>query len=493
LAISRAALAAPLAALLSISAAAYAAPTDLDHGFSNDGSKTFHSDAHSELMDGLVVLPSGKTVVLTQTLDQPALELRRLRENGSADPTFGGGDGLRGFAPADNYEDLHLAVDPRTGKIYVSTFLDSAPFTTTIWRIRANGSMDTAYGGGDGHAEFTGRIAESLLALPGGRLLMAGEDLAALDADVWALNDKGRRDRSFGHDGTARLSSLKTADATSLARRRDGAIMVAGSDYDPTATMISAYRLTENGHLDHSFSDDGKALIDPSQTDVTTSTAWSPQVLVRPDNRTVYVAGLNQDGGVFQNTLFLAGLTPNGHPDHRFGTHLYDDLTETSGQSVLQRDGKLLVSGHLPPNPSTTNAVYRFTRRGRPDGSWDATGMVTLEGASELVPLGITPKGRVLVGRTVGAGPYDAQILAFRGTRTPSCHGRLATQFGSSKGNEITGTSGKDVLVGLGGNDVVKGLGGNDVLCGNAGNDTLVGGPGTDLLFGGAGTNVLKP
>jgi Ca2+-binding RTX toxin-like protein len=228
---------------------------------------------------------------------------------------------------------------------------------------------------------------------------------------------------------------------------------------------------------------------------VTTSTAWTPQVLLRPDNRTVYVAGLNSNGsGGFQNTLFVAGLTPKGKPDHVFGKHLNDGVTETWGQAALQRDGRLVVAGNIPPLPPSNNAVFRFTRKGTLDPAWNGTGVITLTNASDTIGLGITPKGRIILGQTLDSGPpYDAQLLAFRGTRTPSCHGKLATQFGGKKADTIIGTSGKDVLVGMGGQDVLKGLGGDDVLCGNAGNDTLVGGPGHDVLDGGGGTNVLKP
>jgi Ca2+-binding RTX toxin-like protein len=172
---------------------------------------------------------------------------------------------------------------------------------------------------------------------------------------------------------------------------------------------------------------------------------------------------------------------------------VYTGVAETSGQAALQRDGKLVVSGSIPPNPSTHNAVARFTARGKLDSSWSGDGILTLAGSFDLITTGITANGRVLVGRTTGTGPYDAQVRALRGTKTPSCHGKLATQFGSNKANTIIGTSRADVLVGLGGKDTLRGRKGNDVLCGNGGNDTLIGGPGQDILIGGPGTNVLKP
>jgi uncharacterized delta-60 repeat protein len=495
LAKSRAALAAPLLAVLSISAAAYASPSQLDHGFGTDGVLTIHSASHSELILDVAALPDGKTMVLTATLDEPALELYRLRANGSPDPTFGGGDGVFPFLLAANYEDVHLAVDPRTGKSYVSTFLDNGSTSpTTVWRIKADGTLDSAYGGSnDGHVTFNKRLVNALLPLSGGRLLMAGVDFAAHNADVWGVSDAGAADHTFGSGGKVLLSTDENDAATGLARQTDGKVMVAGSHYDPATSLLTAYRLTKGGQLDTSYSGDGKATINPSRTGVTTSTVWTPQVLVRPDNRSVFVGGLNQTAGSFRNSLLVAGLTAKGKADKSFGKHVYPGITETWGQAALERDGKVVVSGNIPPEPSTRNAVFRFTTAGRLDRSWSGDGVLQLAGSSDLITLGITPKGRVLVGRTLGTGPYDAEVRALRGTRTPSCHGKLATQFGSSKANRITGTPARDVLVGLGGNDTLKGLAGKDVLCGNSGNDTLIGGPGNDILVGGPGTNTLKP
>ncbi|MGC4111312.1 MAG: hypothetical protein QM747_12980 [Nocardioides sp.] len=488
---TRAALAATLLATPLIPSAAYASPTSLDHGFSGDGLLTIHSAAHSEFLAAMQVLPNGKTMLVTGTLAEPALEIWRLRKNGSPDPTFGGGDGVYPFLLAANYEDIALAVDTRTGKSYVSTFIDGGVSPTSVWRIKADGTLDTAYGGsGTGHVTFNERLVNGLLALPGGKLLMAGDDFSGHDTAVWRLTNTGALDSSFADGGTRVLSTNENDEASSLARLSDGRIAVAGTHYNMTASKLLTYRLKKNGAYDHSFSQNGKAVVDPGGTAFTTSSLFTPQVLVRPDDRTVYVAGLNSSAGT---VLWTAGLTVRGTRDKTFGRHAYPGAMERWGQAALQRDGKLVVTGTLPPDPSTQGGVYRITTRGTLDRTWSGDGILPLSGASDTITVGIQPQGRILVGRTVGNGPYDVQLRALHGTRTPTCHGKLATQFGTAKGDQITGTSGNDVLVGLAGKDVLKGLAGNDTLCGNGGNDTLVGGPGKDVLLGGPGKNTLKP
>ena len=58
----------------------------------------------------------------------------------------------------------------------------------------------------------------------------------------------------------------------------------------------------------------------------------------------------------------------------------------------------------------------------------------------------------------------------------------MATKFGTSKPDKLTGTDFKDKLFGLGGNDKLKGLGDDDFLSGGTGNDHLTGGGGFDTF-----------
>ncbi len=493
---SRVALAAALLTSLTlVPTLANASPTSPDLGFDGDGVLTIHSATHNEFLADMKVLPSGKTELLIATGDEPAFELYRLLKDGSPDPTFGGGDGLFAFALGASYEDLRLAVDTQTGKSYVTTFIDNGTTSpTTVWRITADGSLDSPYGGvGTGHIGFDQRLVLGLAAQPGGKLLMVGSDIAAQQAKIWRLTNAGIPDSRFGTAGVTTLSTHSVDEATSVAVQPDGRIVVAGDHYNATESTLKAYRLTRNGNFDSSFSGDGKASISPSSTGVTTSTVWTPDVLARPDGRTVFVAGLNRSDGNFLSTLLVAGLTGAGGPDPAFGTHVFRGITETWGQAALARDGKVIVTGDIPPYPSAPNGVYRFTSKGHLDHSWSGDGVLQLPGSSDTSRVGIYPQGRVLVGRTINNGSYDAEVRALRGTKTPACHGKLATQFGTNTADTITGTAYADVILGLGGNDVLKGLGGNDLICGGAGNDNLIGGPGHDTLIGGPGRDQTTP
>lgn len=73
------------------------------------------------------------------------------------------------------------------------------------------------------------------------------------------------------------------------------------------------------------------------------------------------------------------------------------------------------------------------------------------------------------------------------GNDRPQC-----TIRGTSEGEAITGTEGRDVICAGGGGDSINALGGNDVVFGGAGNDSINGNEGDDELFGEGGDDTLN-
>jgi uncharacterized delta-60 repeat protein len=457
------------------------------------------------------VLDDGRTMVLALTGVDPALELWRLRADGTLDPTFGGGDGVHAFGGGENYEEPQLAVDSATGKSYVSTLVDGVPFPTTVWRLTESGSPDASFGGGTGQVVFEQRIVHDLTTAPGDKLIMVGGSFAANTANVWQLTGSGAPDPGFGTGGSVVLSTDSNDEAGAVLRQPDGRIVIAGTHYNPTSSSVLVHRITSAGVLDASFSDDGVTVIDPSSPGVTTSTVWTPDVVIRPDGRLLVAAGLNQNNGAFVNTLLVSGLKASGKPDQKFGTRVLPELTAPDVSAVLQRDGMLVVGGVVPPNPSTTGGIARFTPSGAYDTTWSDDGLLPVPGAQGAVRLGLVATGRLIAGTSVLSGTYDTHLFAFKGTRVPRCKGRLATQFGTRGADTIKGTAANDVLVGGGGKDKIKGRAGKDLICGNGkadklfggtgkdriygqgGNDLLVGNQGKDVLRGGGGKDTIKP
>lgn len=74
----------------------------------------------------------------------------------------------------------------------------------------------------------------------------------------------------------------------------------------------------------------------------------------------------------------------------------------------------------------------------------------------------------------------------------PMCNGVLATIWGTTGADTLTGTAADDVIVGFGGADVINGLGGNDLICAGYGDDVVAGGTGADTIYAGLGDDVIN-
>ena len=67
----------------------------------------------------------------------------------------------------------------------------------------------------------------------------------------------------------------------------------------------------------------------------------------------------------------------------------------------------------------------------------------------------------------------------------PTCFGQRATQVGTDRNDQLTGTRSDDVIVSRGGNDRISALGGDDRICAGPGFDAVAPGKGDDKVDGG--------
>ena len=416
---TRVALAAMALGSLFFTSAAYAAPTSLDHGFGRDGVLRLQDSGHSEILADQAVLTNGEIEVVTLTQSDPAVELRRLHPDGRLDRTFGD-HGVVAFARSASYEDVHLAYDRRTGKSYVSTFLDNGTTSpTTIWRFKKNGRLDLRFGRGLGHFDIEQFVAHDMVAVRDQALRVVGTDFSIQRPVVLGIQSVGGTDDFGNASGETILSHDSNDEADSIAALPGGKLAVAGGHYSATSSMLLAFRLAAGGRIDHSFGHNGRASIDPSSSGVTTSTVWNPQVLVRPDGRTAYVAGLNQsDHGTFATHLFTTGLTRSGHLDRVFRTHIFRRLMTYQTNASLTGTGRLVMSAARHGVRGDRNTVVRLTTHGSLDKTWSKDGILSLAGASpmDLITVDVTAQGRVIVARTLGDSHYLVEIRAYRGT-----------------------------------------------------------------------------
>lgn len=391
--------------VLAVALPVRADPGDLDPAFGGDGLVGAFPNGSSGT--AVAVDSRGRTVVAGYTLDgEVDVAIARFRRDGTFDPTFGADGRVRLDLGGQDYVfDLALAADDgialagrrttRTEDVAVVVRLDPAgdphtgfggtgvvavdygkpfqaatavAFTPTgrlvIGGYTSNGTTSrTAFarltdaGALDASFHDDGRFvvnlspgaeqAEDLLVLDSGRIVAAANaDRGLLPrAVVVRVLGKGGLDPAFGKGGVAVVDFAPGADAAfALARRTDGALLVAGTADDEGRGSWAVARLRANGTLDGTFGTGGRVLLRFSPT------AAEQAFAVSPSGDKVVLAGRirTKTGG---DDLGVVRLRASGMPDPAFGSGDGKVAIDVDGGSDwatgLDRteDGRLVVGG----------------------------------------------------------------------------------------------------------------------------------------------------
>jgi uncharacterized delta-60 repeat protein len=282
----------------------------LDRDFASNGKLHFspgsgNAFAEAGAIDGLGrILAAGGRCVEANPEKGCRFMVARFKPSGRIDRSFGAAGTVTTAFGADA-EINSMALDH--GRIVVAGF---AGDEIALARYRANGHLDSSFGTGgtvtvDGRA---GEAANSVAIDSRGRIVVAGGPGFALTR----FTPDGELDRSFGRGGTV-TTDFGTVDmARSVVIGGHGRIVAAGSSQQGTAGhrryRFAVARYLPNGHLDRSFSHDGK-----------TKTTFSPfrdeATTVAIDSRGRVVAAGYASGF----DLAIARYDPDGRLDRSFG------------------------------------------------------------------------------------------------------------------------------------------------------------------------------
>jgi uncharacterized delta-60 repeat protein/uncharacterized repeat protein (TIGR01451 family) len=212
----------------------------LDTSFGQGGTVTTHVGDWVDYARDVTLQPDGKIVVAGSANNGPSFRwdfaLVRYRANGSLDTTFGGDGKVTTQFPGDA-EGSAVAIQP-DGNIVVAG--DNAPDTEifeddfALARYRADGSLDTTFGS-DGKVTSGkgGRIewASSVVLQPDGKIVAAGTSFVDRpEFTVARYTPGGSLDTSFGSAGWA-YASFQGVDAKAMDAtiQADGRIVAAGT------------------------------------------------------------------------------------------------------------------------------------------------------------------------------------------------------------------------------------------------------------------------
>ena len=219
-----------------IALARYNPDLTLDPSFSHDGRQTTDVDDHPSAWAGDVVLQADGKIVVAGSAGSsyPVSDfmLARYREDGSLDSSFGG-DGIVTTDLGGSDTALAAAVQP-DGKIVVGGYSEGR---LAIARYRADGSLDTSFGGDGMATPAVGGGIRDLAIQDDGKLVVGGyEGLVRFEPD-------GSLDTSFGTGGVVTNDALLP---TAVAIQPDGKIVAAGNGF-------TLARYHADGSLDLSF------------------------------------------------------------------------------------------------------------------------------------------------------------------------------------------------------------------------------------------------
>ncbi len=334
-------------------------------------------------MDGRILV-AGYTNSLSFKRDFAVV---RYNTNGSLDSVLNG----TGKVTTDlnlNSEDIGNAIALQSdGKFFVA---GQSAEDFGLVKYNANGSVDTAFGGGDGivttnFGSNAGDSGRGVVVQLDGKITVAGRSRTELAFARY--NVDGTLDTSLDKDGllvqNAGNNQLSPFGGYSgMALQSDGKIVAVGDGWrDSSGNDFTVSRLNSNGTFDFSF-DGGDGI---ASTDVFGFSDEIADVAILAEGKIV-VAGtaINSTGS---GDFVVARYNPNGTLDTSFDG---DGIVTTdfqgqpdSGQALgIQADGKIIIAGHTR-NPTTfldDGVLIRYNTNGSLDSSFGTGGIVVTVG-----------------------------------------------------------------------------------------------------------------
>jgi uncharacterized delta-60 repeat protein len=225
-----------------------------------------------EDVTALALAPDGKVVVAGG--NESIGVVWRLTAGGALDGSFNTG-GRISVAPKPGRVDVasDVAIQP-DGKIVVAGF-SNADFDGWVMRLNANTGVDMQFNGGATRLDLGAlEVAGAVELQPDGRIVVAGNTTNGFDGVVWRLRANGKLDTSFNETGSRTIDSGGSEHLRALLLQRDGRIVAVG---DTSVNQDGAfYRLTEDGQFDRSFDGDGAIGIDAGGIETLLGAALQP-------------------------------------------------------------------------------------------------------------------------------------------------------------------------------------------------------------------------
>jgi uncharacterized delta-60 repeat protein len=340
--------------------------------------------------------PDGKVLIggdITTVNGTNRNGIARLNTDGSLDSSFNAGTGTDST--------VYSITLQANGKILVARWFSDLNGTRGIARLNANGSRDITFTwGAGGYGGFGYAIALQ----PDGKMLIGGDFFTVNEvqrSSIARLNADGTLDGSF--QPGQRMNMI----FSTLIALPGGKVLLNGFVHGTNQT--GSFRLNANGSLDGTFiSANFVPALGPDPTGLGGNAGIT--VEVGQSNGKVFVAGdyggVSCDVGegepcVSFSSLFLARFNADGSRDTNFARAIGDTIVSPSpGESVralaVQPDGKVVVGGYFNSIKGTNcHGIARLNANGSLDNSFNAAGVGNYYSVSSVA---LQSDGKVLIG-----------------------------------------------------------------------------------------------
>ena len=306
------------------------------------------------------------------------------------DPGFGEGGILRELDPRQSRAGVGaLTIDGR-GRVLVAggTDADVAGYAppNVLFRYLPSGELDRGFGDGSGYVRVPTEAPAMVLSVGEGAYVLSGGN----GPTITKVTARGRFDRSFGEEGTARPSlarKIRHKGRVHRLRMRalamrvlpDGSLLVAGTAAGGGDRRIFAARLHADGSLDPSFGRGGLALIGFGPGHRSTAT----DVGFQRDGGIVFAGYLRgRPGEEHSGDFALMRMRADGNRDRGFGrggvATLRQARRSVASSLAIEANGRILVAGKTFGKPGKTRELlFRFSRQGRIDRSFGRRGVAS--------------------------------------------------------------------------------------------------------------------
>jgi uncharacterized delta-60 repeat protein len=361
-----------------------------DASFGGDGTVTINLGGTREHLLDVRVDAAGR-VVAAGNDNADKLHLFRFNAAGTADASFGGGDGeLRTSLTAPGFRHVGAVLTLPDNRIVLAG-------SGRVQRFAVDGSLETTFAAGP-----FGDLYDLALQ-PDGKVIAGG---ITSQFSLARFTTDGALDPTFGNGGivTTKLGS-GGENVAGLAIQADGRIVATGvawQEADARGYDFYTVRYLTNGTLDASFDRDGIV-----RTDVRfQSTDFAAAAAIAPGGKVV-VAGDVDDLYADVQTDAVVRYNPDGSLDTTFGgtgkvLGTFDG-GYSRGIAAMQRqaDGKVVVAGTQQAGFNVDFFVARYLADGRHDPSFGNGGVTVTDFAGRsdhAAALLIQPDGRIVVG-----------------------------------------------------------------------------------------------